>query len=69
MASKSNLTVVIESLKGGSLEIQDDAAGYLSISANDGVNTVQILLGQADANVLSRVLSLSNALRASIPQS
>lgn len=69
MASKSNIVVVVDNGKGGSLEIRDDAAGFLVLKASNGGQSAEVLLGQADANVVSRVINLSNALRASIPQS
>ena len=69
MANKSNIVVVIDNGKGGSLEISDDASGFLVVTASNGGQSAQVSLTQADSNVLARVIGLSNALRASIPQS
>ena len=69
MANKSNIVVVIDNAKGGSLEIRDEASGFLVVKATNGGQSAQVSLTQADSNVLARVIGLSNALRSSIPQS
>lgn len=69
MASKSNITIVIDNGKGGSLEINDDPSAFLLLKATNGGQSAEVSLSQADAAIVARVINLSNALRASIPNS
>lgn len=69
MANKSNLHVVIDNGSGVSIEIQDDASGYLIVTMNDGTKPLAMKLAAADTHTLRTTLMFSDLLRQTIPQS
>ena len=69
MASKSNINVVIDNGSGITIEVQDDASGYLVITMSDGKAPLAMKLGAQDSHVLRNCLMYSDALRQQIPQS
>lgn len=69
MASKSNLDLVIDNGSGTTIEIHDDASGYLVITMADSKDSKAMKLAQADVKTLNQCLAFSNAIRAAIPQS
>lgn len=69
MASKSNLNVIIDNGSGVTIEIQDDASGYLVIIMSDGKSSLAMKLASQDSLVLRNAFAYSDGLRRIVPQS
>lgn len=69
MASKSNLTVVIDDEGGTSLVIQDDASGFTLLSMTDGNGTKEMKISSVNSNVLKNALAAVDTLRRLVPRS
>lgn len=69
MASKSNLTVVIDDESGTQLIIQDDASGFTLLSMSDGSGTKEMKISSINSNILKNALGAVDTLRRMVPKS